>query len=464
MKSLERLNLSDLARGFRDQSLSPEAVAEHCGERHERFDETLGAYRAWNAQLAAEAGLAGDAFRSGLDLGPLQGIPVSVKDLYGVPGYRTYAGSPRALPAAWERPGPVLEAVRRQLAPVAGKTHTVEFAYGGLGTNPHWGAPRNPWAAGESRVPGGSSSGAGVSLLEGSALLAFGTDTAGSVRIPASMTGTVGLKTTAGRWSLEGIVPLSTTTDTPGILTRSVADSAWAFRAIERGLGRDATVPRIDVDGLRVGVPEAFFWEDCSPGVAEAVRQALRELEQAGARLHPADMSGPEEAFGYFRNGGLTTPEFYRFLRQELPEWLETLDANVRQRMEAASEAPAWAYLQLRHRLEELGREAATLFERLDVLAVPAVAVTPPTLSELEPEGAYPSLNMLALRNTSIASMFGLCALSVPAGLDPAGMPVGLMLMAAPHAEERLLAVGAAVERCLGTAAERLGRPPMLRD
>jgi len=464
LESFADLTLPELARRFRDQSLSPAALAEHCAERHARYAETFGAYRAWNDELAAEAGLAADAFRRGLDLGPLQGIPVSVKDLYGVPGFRTYAGSPRALPEGWERPGPVIEAVRRQLAAVTGKTHTVEFAYGGLGTNPHWGAPRNPWATDEPRVPGGSSSGAGVSLVEGSALLAFGTDTAGSVRIPASMTGTVGLKTTAGRWPLDGIVPLSTTTDTPGILTRSVVDSAWAFRAIERGLGRTAAVPEIDVDGLRIGVPEDLFWDDCSPGVAEAVRQALSELEQAGARLAAAEMAGLDEAFGYFRKGGLTTPEFYRFLREELPEWLESLDANVRQRTEAASQAPAWEYLQLRHRLTELGRQAEALFERLDVLAVPTVAITPPTLAELEPEGAYPRINMLALRNTSIASMFGLCALSLPAGLDRAGMPVGLMLMAAPRAEEKLMAIGMAVERCLGAAYQRLGRAPMLRD
>jgi aspartyl-tRNA(Asn)/glutamyl-tRNA(Gln) amidotransferase subunit A len=138
------------------------------------------------------------------------GIPISVKDLFGVPGLPTCAGTNAAFPREWEAAGPVVGAVLSQLGIVTGKTHTVEFAFGGLGTNPHWGTPVNPWSSpDEPRAPGGSSAGAGVSLAQGSALLALGTDTAGSVRIPASFTGQTALKTTHGRWSLEGIVPLS---------------------------------------------------------------------------------------------------------------------------------------------------------------------------------------------------------------------------------------------------------------
>lgn len=463
MTELEQLGLEEVARRYRDGSLDPVEVAAACAERQRHYGDAFGAYQTPNPQLPAMARLAGEAFARGLDLGPLQGIPVSVKDLFGVPGLPTYAGSPAPLPAAWEEAGPLVAAVRRQLAPVTGKTHTVEFAYGGLGTNPHWPVPRNPWAVGEPRVPGGSSAGAGVSLVEGSALLALGTDTAGSVRIPASMTGTVGLKPTIGRWPTAGIVPLSTSFDTPGLLARSVADVVWGFRAIEQGLtATTPQIPRLAAADLRIGVPETFFWDDCSPGVAEAVQGGLRELQAAGARLQGLELAGLAEAHDYFRAGGLTTPELYRFLRHELPDWLETLDPNVRKRMQAAVDSPAWEYLQRRERFAALGEAAARQLATVDVLAVPAVAITPPTLAELEPPGAYPRCNLLALRNTSVANLFGLCALTLPVGLDQAGMPVGLMLMAPPRREERLLAAAAAIEAALGTGRERLGRAPGL--
>ena len=144
-----------------------------------------------------------------------------------------YAGSSRLMPDALQREGPLVENLRQQRAVFTGKTHTVEFAFSGLGLNSHWGTPRNPWDTAVHRVPGGSSSGAGVSLIEGSAILAFGSDTAGSVRIPASLTGTVGLKTTHGRWPLAGIVPLSPTLDTAGLLARTADDMLFAFAAID---------------------------------------------------------------------------------------------------------------------------------------------------------------------------------------------------------------------------------------
>src|SRR5262249_19063321 len=160
----------------------------------------------------------------------------------------------------------------RQLGVIMGKTHMVEFAFGGTGLNSHHGAPYNPWDATAHRSPGGSSSGAGVSLLEGSALLALGSDTAGSVRIPACMTGTVGLKVTLGRWSTDGVVPLSRTFDTPGLLARSVADAAYGFAALDPALGDAegfiAKADTVSLDGIRIAVDGGFFWNDCDPGIA----------------------------------------------------------------------------------------------------------------------------------------------------------------------------------------------------
>jgi aspartyl-tRNA(Asn)/glutamyl-tRNA(Gln) amidotransferase subunit A len=196
-------------------------------------------------------------------VGPLQGIPISIKDLYAAEGLPCFAGSSRRLPAdPWEKDGPIVATIRRQLGPIVGKTHMVEFAFGGTGLNSHHGAPYNPWDATTHRSPGGSSSGAGVSLLEGSAFLALGSDTADSVRIPACMTGTVGLKVTIGRWSAEGVVPLSHTFDTPGLLARSVSDAAYGFAALDPCMGDPAAfIARSsrNLAGTRIAVDDPFF-------------------------------------------------------------------------------------------------------------------------------------------------------------------------------------------------------------
>ena len=207
MIDLASASISDLGAALRAGTVrSSDLFAQVAANR----DEDLGAYKLWLPERAASAAAMADAaFAEGLDFGPLQGLPISVKDLYGLAGSPTHAGAPRALPGAWEREGPVVRAVRSGMGCVVGKTHTVEFAFGGIGSNPHWGTPRNPWSREVHRVPGGSSAGAGVSLWEGTAVIALGSDTAGSVRVPASFTGTVGLKTTWGRWSLDGLVPLS---------------------------------------------------------------------------------------------------------------------------------------------------------------------------------------------------------------------------------------------------------------
>jgi aspartyl-tRNA(Asn)/glutamyl-tRNA(Gln) amidotransferase subunit A len=188
-------SVSTLAAELRSGRITARTLAEAVAERYATLEPRLNAYRSFDADLLRRQAAAADAMlAAGADLGPFQGLPVSVKDLYGLAGFRTWAGTPKPLPEVCEREGPVVGAFRRQGALLAGKTHTVEFAFGGLGTNRHYGAPRNPWDATRHRVSGGSSSGAGVSLWQGTAVLALGSDTTGSVRMPASWTGTVGLR------------------------------------------------------------------------------------------------------------------------------------------------------------------------------------------------------------------------------------------------------------------------------
>ncbi len=444
-------SLTELRRALSTGETSARALLDDAlaANRHD-------AYRHVDPERSRAFADAADAARkAGVDRGALMGIPVSIKDLYGVTGFPTTGGTAVQLPERFERPGPVIARTLQQLAVPTGKTRTVELAFGGIGTNPR-GTPRNPWDGKEHRVPGGSSAGAGVSLIEGSAALAFGTDTAGSVRIPAAWTGTVGLKTTAGRWSTEGIVPLSRTLDTAGILTRTVADAIVAFEALDP---RDDSVPERVTAGVRIGRSEGIVWEQLSPGVGEAVERALGELTEAGATQRGLELPFLDEVKALFSIGGPVASELYHFLTTQLPDRLEALDPRVRSRIGDAGNLPVHEYLRRLDRLRELNALATDALSDVDVVVMPTVANTPPTLASLEEPGRYADENLLCLRNTCFASYLGLCALSMPVGKDDAGMPVGLMLVARPFEEAHLLAVARAFERTLGTSAQRLGTP-----
>jgi aspartyl-tRNA(Asn)/glutamyl-tRNA(Gln) amidotransferase subunit A len=468
MGEWEQMSLARLGEALANGEMTSVALTERAIRNHEYYAESLGAYKCWDPEHSREQARAADeSFAQGRVRGALQGIPISVKDLFGLDGYPIFAGSPRRLPAGWQRQGPVMDAVRRQLPVMMGKTHTVEFAFGGLGVNPHWGTPRNPWDPNEHRVPGGSSSGAGVSLCVGSAFLAFGTDTAGSVRIPASMTGNVGLKIGYGRWSLKGIVPLSPSLDTPGILARTVQDAASAFSALDPHLTRQPTEARKinprSVKDLRLGVVEAgSLWTECSEGIAEGVRSAMDELARQGAKILKIPFPETEEILPVFLKGGIAGVEFLSFLSNELPDWQPLLHDIVALRIQGAEEVSALEYLLRKRTMERLSLSAEKRFRQVDALLCPTVAITPPTLEAVQDLREYARANMLALRNTGIVNYLNLCALTIPVTLDGAGMPVGMQLISPRGREFGLLEVGLAIEKTLGTSRERLGLPPAL--
>lgn len=459
-------SIESLAAALRAGKVTAAGIAERAIENYADSAEALHAYKTWDPEaFRAQAAVADAAFAADLDFGPLQGIPVSIKDLYGVSGYPTFAGTPRPLPAKWQTEGPVVQALRRGLAPVTGKTHTVEFAFGGVGTNAHWGAPRNPWDAKRHRAPGGSSSGAGVSLQTGTALVAVGSDTAGSVRIPASVTGCVGVKTSMHRWSTHGIVPLSPSLDTAGVLTRSAADAAIAFAVIDplteaHPLAFLAAMRGTDLSGLRVGLCDWFF-EGCGPGVAEAVREALDALAPHGVEIRSIEFPEVGACYDVFRQGGLAAPEFAAFINGEMRDWKATLDPNVAGRFERMEAIPAVDYLTRRERLQALAAAAGERMADIDVLAAPTVPITPPDVELLSDGKAYHDANMAMLRNTAPVNLLRLCAVTLPAGLDRAAMPVGLQIVAPFGEDERALAVACAFEATIGDSRSRLGRPPL---
>lgn len=396
---------------------------------------------------------------------PFCGIPISVKDLYGAEGMPTYAGTARRLPDHWSRDAWLVDVLRAQGAIVIGKTHTVELAYGAVGINPHWGTPRNPWDAKVHRIPGGSSCGAGVSLHERSALVALGSDTGGSIRIPSALTGVVGHKTTHGRLPTDGVVPLSSTFDSVGALTRSVADSAYFFGAVDPAWGDpdvfSAHLEASGEDAPRIGVPSSEIWRSCQADIADRIHEALAELEKAGWILVETDGALLDEAASLYARGGIAGAECKSFLERDLPGWLEILHPTVGERLRKAVAMDDPSYTDALETRRRLVAAAPDLFGNVDLIALPGALMTPPPVAELEADlERYLEVNATLLRPTSPASALGLCALAMPVGRDSVGMPVSLQIVARSGADEMLLGAALGAEEALGTAAERLGAPP----
>tara|TARA_R110002110_G_scaffold64680_12_gene178817 strand:- start:2809 stop:4206 length:1398 start_codon:yes stop_codon:yes gene_type:complete len=456
-EELASLSLADISECLKSSPARVDELEESVtAARDAQPDHDPTPYREWRPDVLADMQTDAEKLLRAGKAGPLAGIPISVKDLYGVSGMETFAGTPKSLPEKFTQEGWLISLLRQQGAAFTGKTHTVEFAFGGLGVNGHWGSVRNPWDASVHRVSGGSSAGAGVSLSEGSALIALGTDTGGSVRIPAAMTGNVGLKTSIGRWPTDGVVPLSHTLDTVGLLTRTVADAAFAFAAIE---GK-TLLQKTGIHGLRIGCIRQMAFDDCSPGVAETVMTALHKLEAAGATLIDADFPEAEAAFDLLCHSGIPAMELRRFIDAELPGWLESMDWPVKRRMVGTDTSKVDFYEDRLKALAQAIASADARFADVDVMVCPTVSVTPPPADECDEPETYAPFNLRSLRNTAIGNYLGLCGLTLPVGRDSAGIPVGLQLLAKGGNDEQLLSVGLAVESLLGQAGDVIGRAP----
>ena len=471
-ESLEREGLGpwtlrEVALAIREGDLRAGELLAHCRRRYRDSERLLDAYVCWNEDAGPRMAEAADAAaRAGTIAGLLHGIPLSIKDVFGVAGMPVKAGSSRALPARFGREGAFVGGLRRHLAVFTGKTRTDEFAYGGLGTVNDGPIPRNPWNAERHCAAGGSSSGAPVSLWQETALVAVASDTSGSVRRPAALTGSAGLKLTLSRWPTDDLLPLCPSLDTPGILARSVADLRFAFCAVDPHVAEPDEAwrsPAPDLGGVRIGICDQVLWDDCDPGVAEAVKAALDELAGKGARLVRVDLPQLDEALAVVERGGIVSAEFMAFMERQLPEWLDTLQPQLRARL-SGPDRPALSAVHYLANRSDLSRCSASVLEcmrEIDVLAAPTLPITAPALEEVAAPEAWQRVNKRAVRNTYVASLLGLCALTLPAGLDAARIPVGLQLIAGPWQEERLLAIGCCFERRLGDARQRLGTPPL---
>jgi aspartyl-tRNA(Asn)/glutamyl-tRNA(Gln) amidotransferase subunit A len=394
------------------------------------------------ARAAADAADARAA--SGISLGPLDGAIVSIKDLFDVAGEVTRAGSKvlaeEGKPAAAD--AVVVRRLRAAGAVIVGKTNMSEFAFTAIGTNPHFGTPGNP--ADRSRVPGGSSSGAAVAVADGMCDIAIGSDTGGSVRMPAALCGIVGFKPSRQRVSTEGAFPLSYSLDSIGPLARSVADCAKAD-AVLAGDDFSPLTPAT-LAGLRVGVAEGQPLENLDDTVATAFAAAIDQLDRAGVRLVREKLSLLDGMAAVDAKGGIIGAEASAVHRERIARRGGDIDGNVRARIERGGAITAADYINMMRERSRLVRAMAATLEPLDVLAMPTIPIVAPTIAEVADQKTFAARNAVVRRNTVIGNFFDLCAVSLPLS---APLPVGLMLLARNGDDRKLLRIAAAVMELL---------------
>lgn len=399
------------------------------------------------ADAARQAADAADArAKSGGSLGPLDGTVVTIKDLFDVKGEVTRAGSrvlaARGKPAAVD--AVIVKRLRDAGAVIVAKTNMTEFAYSGLGANPHFGTPGNP--ADRARVPGGSSSGAAVAVADGIGEIAIGTDTGGSTRIPASFCGVVGFKPTVKRVSREGAFPLSYSLDSIGPIARSVADCARAD-SILAGEVPSPLVPRA-LGEVRAGFVQGYPVEGLDDIVGKAFPQAMAKLASHWKSGADVTLDALSIMHAVNDRGGVAPPEAFAVHRDLLAEAGEGVDPNVRARLLRSANVNAADYiLNLRDR-EKAIAQMDTLFDKFDVLVMPTTQIVAPTMEEISVEKTYLKRNVQALMNTSIWNFFDVCGISLPMNFGNE-LPCGLMLVGRHGQDRALLAVAAAVERRL---------------
>jgi aspartyl-tRNA(Asn)/glutamyl-tRNA(Gln) amidotransferase subunit A len=391
---------------------------------------------------ALAAATASDALRSvGIVPSPLTGIPVSIKNLCDVAGETTLSGS-KALddrpPAVAD--APVVARLRAAGAIIVGSTNMSEFAFSGVGYNPHYGTPRNP--ADRRRVPGGSSSGGAVSVGDGMAVAALGTDTGGSVRIPAAVCGLVGFKPTARRVPIDGVVPLSTSLDSIGPLAHSVECCAIVDAIFA---GEPVVVPQsMPLAGLRLAVPMHFVMDDLHPGVLKAFERALQALSAVGVRVEHIDLPELKQLPVINAKGGFAAAEAYAWHKDVLARRGNEYDPLVASRIRRGADMTAADYIELLGDRADLQRRVSAITSNYDSVAMPTCAIPAPTLEEVSTAEGFMQKNALLLRNTSVGNFLDRCAISLPC--HAAGeLPVGFMLMGEAMADQRLLAMARSV-------------------
>jgi len=451
-----QLDLSTAARQIAARELSPVELLDSVLGRIKAVDGKVGAFACVTADLARVAAKqAQEEISAGGYRGPLHGIPVGIKDLYETAGIPTTSSSAVRADYVPTADCAVVEQLTAAGMVMVGKTHTHEFAYGAVTPT-----TRNPWDL--ERIPGGSSGGSGAAVAAGMCLVGMGSDTGGSIRIPAALCGTVGLKPTYGRVSRRGVASLSWSLDHVGPLTRNVRDAALVLQATA-GHDRadpacvDVPVPDYDaglgagVAGLRIGIPSNFYFDRVEPEVEQAVRAAADLLVSLGATLHEVTIPLTEAIGGAL--WGIMVPEASAYHQLMLRERGELYTDDVRLFLEAGELVLATDYIKALRVRTLMQRAWAAMFDDIDVLLAPTVPVVAPAAGATEivwPDGHAEGVTAAMVRLSAPANLTGLPALSLPVGTSASGLPLGMQVLGRPFAESTLLALGQAYETASG--------------
>jgi aspartyl-tRNA(Asn)/glutamyl-tRNA(Gln) amidotransferase subunit A len=444
-------SIRQISELLRQGSVSPVELAKECLARIEKLNPRLNAFITVTSDSAlAQARQAEGEIRRGAWRGPLHGIPLALKDLIDTAGVRTTAASALFKDRIPSEDADVVRRLKAAGAVLLGKHNLHEFAYGGSSIVSYFGEVRNAWHPGH--IAGGSSGGSATAVAAGLGYGAIGTDTAGSVREPAALCGVVGLKPTYGRVSAGGVIPLSTSLDHVGPIARTVADAAVIFQAIagfDQKDGASADVPVEDyvaalgktLDPLRIGVPRSYFYEELDPEVASAIDHALTGLASLGAELREVGLNIPTdrtlqgaEAYAFHAEFVARSPELYQ------PETLR--------RIRTGENVSPEALLKSRRELEDARRDVAAVFSNVDLLVTPTTPIPAPTIAELQqnPDLLRPR-ELLLLRNTRPANVWGLPAISIPCGFTSTGLPIGLQIIGPHWGEAAVLRLAEAYEQ-----------------
>ena len=451
--------IREIGGSFRRGEITPTALVERCLARIAETDPAIHSFlRLTRDRALEEARAAETALKAGVDTGPLQGIPYAAKELFDVLGEPSSAGT-HLLEHRIARDD--AEAVRRLASAgmaLLGKTHTVQLAYGMVGVNNDQGTPRNPW----SRVPhatGGSSSGSAAAVAAGFVPMALGTDTGGSVRVPAALCGVVGLKTTVGQVSRAGVHTLSWTLDSVGPIARTVEDAALVYQELQGADSRDSATSRAaprdvlsgladGVRGLRIRFAETLFFHDLDPEVERAVRGTGEVFRSLGADVASMEVPEVAEAWTLPKRALLIASEGIAVNRELFDEHFHELDPIVALRMAPGRELAAVDYLILLRSIADLRDRLHTRLHGVDALLVPTAMVPARPLEGLNaPTQDYFDYNLKLNRNAGLGNLLDLCGVSVPCGFTREGLPIGLLIYAAPFREDLALRIAHAYER-----------------
>lgn len=450
-EALPFASIERTAAAIADGELTSERLVDYQLSRIDRFDSKLHSFvDVYGDEARRVARALDDMLRAGIRLGPLHGVTIAIKDLFDIEGRPIGAGSRAVAPRISTLTATVVDRLRSAGAVILGKTQTVEFAFGGWGTNAVMGTPWNPWDLQTHRVPGGSSSGSSVAVAAGLACAGIGTDTGGSVRIPAGLCGLVGVKTTHGLISRHGLVELCPTHDTVGPITRTVRDAALLIDVLAGPDAKDPVTARSparsvmkhlehEVHGVRVWVLPASERHSIEPDVLMQYDRALATLAGLGIRLVEREL--PQSLTESMRiAGGLMSAEGYASLG-ELFEQDLVFDPHVRRRILAGREIDAAQYIELLRMREKARIEMLDAMMDVDVCCLPTNAITAIPVSEVD------ELSTPLSRFGRFVNLLDLCSVAVPAGLSGAGLPVSIQIVGRPWCEPLILRVAHAFEK-----------------